>query len=235
MFLRKVYGDTAATKLFPILVGISAFGGIVSGTLHYGRMLREAGRQGVLPFATFWSRVGRFKTPYGPVLLKWVLAVFLILVAPAQDTVVFLIDLASYPALVFSLLIGCSVWILRRRREQLELPEHAYKAPNFAVLIYVLQSVALLIMPWVPPKDGSRGGDVDFFYAAYCIIAISLLLLCGLYYWVRIHALPQLLGYKLVEETVSLPGGVKTMVLKKVYKEQLGDQEEPLLQGEQEG
>ncbi|CAE6496194.1 unnamed protein product [Rhizoctonia solani] len=234
MFLRKIYGDTATTKLFPILVGISAFGGIVSGTLHYGRMLREAGRQGVLPFATFWSRVGQFKTPYGPVLLKWILAVFLILVAPAQDTVVFLIDLASYPALVFSLLIGCSVWILRRRRKQLGLPEHAYKAPNFAVLIYVLQSIALLIMPWVPPKDGSRGGDVDFFYAAYCIIAILLLLLCGLYYWVRIHALPQLLGYELVEETVSLPGGVKTMVLKKVYKEQLEDQEEPLLQGEQE-
>lgn len=35
IFLRKAYGDTIATKLFPILVGISAFGGIVSGTLHY--------------------------------------------------------------------------------------------------------------------------------------------------------------------------------------------------------
>jgi hypothetical protein len=63
-------------------------------------MLREAGRQGMLPFATFWSRIGRFKTPYGPVLLKWGLAVFLVIVTPAQDTVVFLIDLASYPALV---------------------------------------------------------------------------------------------------------------------------------------
>ncbi|CAE7077488.1 unnamed protein product [Rhizoctonia solani] len=219
IFLRKVYGDTTATKLFPILVGISAFGGIVSGTLHYGRMLREAGRQGVLPFATFWSRIGRFKTPYGPVLLKWVLAIFLIIAAPAQDTVVFLIDLASYPALVFSLLIGCGVWILRHRRQQLGLPEHAYRAPDSAIFVYVLQSIALLIMPWIPPKDGSKGGDVGFFYATYCIVAIMLLLLCGLYYWVRIYALPQLRGYELVEETISLPGGVKTMVLKKIYKE----------------
>ncbi|CAE6411097.1 unnamed protein product [Rhizoctonia solani] len=195
-------------------------------------MLREAGRQGVLPFATFWSRIGRFKTPYGPVLLKWGLAVLLIILAPAQDTVVFLIDLASYPALVFSLLIGCGVWILRRRRQQLGLPEHAYRAPDFMALIYVVQSIALLIMPWIPPKDGSKGGDVGFFYATYCVVAVLLLLLCGLYYWVRVHALPQLQGYELVEETISLPGGVRTIVLKKVAKGQLADQEEPLLQGE---
>jgi hypothetical protein len=30
LFFRKVYGDTAATKLFPIFIGISTFGGIVS-------------------------------------------------------------------------------------------------------------------------------------------------------------------------------------------------------------
>ena len=63
-------------------------------------MLREAGRQGVLPFATFWSRVGRFKTPYGPVLLKWTLSTLLVLATPASDTFAFLVDLASYPSLV---------------------------------------------------------------------------------------------------------------------------------------
>ncbi|CAE6410754.1 unnamed protein product [Rhizoctonia solani] len=232
MFLRKVYGDTVATKVFPLFIGISTFGGIVSVTLYYGRMLREAGRQGMLPFSTFWSRVGRFKTPYGPVLLKWALAVLLIIITPAKDTVVFLIDLASYPALVFSLLIGCGVWILRRRRQQLGLPEHTYRASNLVVLVYVLQSVALLIMPWIPPKDG---GDVGFFYATYCVVAVLLLLLCGLYYWIRFCALPEWLGYELVEEMVSFPGGVKVMALKKVYKENLEAQEEPLLRGERGG
>ncbi|QRW21326.1 amino acid permease [Rhizoctonia solani] len=233
IFLRKVYGDTVATKLFPILVGINAFGGIVAGTLQYGRMLREAGRQGTIPFAAFWSRVGRFKTPYGPALLKWAMAILLIVLAPAQDAVVFLIDLTSYPALVFSLLIGCGVWILRRRRERLGLPEHAYKAPNIAVVVYVVQSIALIIMPWIPPKGGSKGGDVGFFYAAYCIFAIIILLLSGFYYWVRLCALPQWFGYELVEETVPLPGGVKITALKKVYK-YMDDQQEPLLGGRTE-
>lgn len=30
LFFRKVYGDTTATKLFPIFIGINSFGGIVS-------------------------------------------------------------------------------------------------------------------------------------------------------------------------------------------------------------
>ncbi|ELU39282.1 amino acid transporter [Rhizoctonia solani AG-1 IA] len=234
IFLRKVYGDTVATKLFPIFIGISTFGGIVSVVRASIDTSLQSQQQGMLPFATFWSRIGRFKTPYGPVLLKWALAVFLIIVTPAHDTVVFLIDLASYPALVFSLLVGCGVWILRHRRERLGLPEHAYKAPDFVVAVYVLQSIALLIMPWyvvrllfnglilrvsfrIPPKGGSKGGD-----------------LCGFYYWVRFCALPQWLGYDLVEETISLPGGVKVMVLKKVYKESTESQEEPLLRGERD-
>jgi hypothetical protein len=28
----------------------------------------------------------------------------------------------------------------------------------------------------IPPKGGSHGGDVDFFYATYCVVAIAVLL-----------------------------------------------------------
>ncbi|KAJ1304375.1 hypothetical protein OPQ81_005527 [Rhizoctonia solani] len=93
-------------------------------------------------------------------------------------------------------------------------------------------SLALLIMPWIPPEGSSKGGNVGPFYASYCIIAFILFLLCGFYYWVRFCALPQWLGYKFIEETVSLPGGVKVMALKKVYMEQFGNEQESLLQRE---
>jgi len=232
LFIRKVYGDTAANVIFPVLIGISTFGGTVAMTLSYARMLREAGRQGVLPFATFWSRVGRFKTPYGPVLLKWTLSTLLVLATPANDTFAFLVDLASYPSLIFGLLTACGVWILRRRRFELGLPAHSYKAWNFVIFAYVVKSLALLVMPWIPPKSGSHGGDVDFFYATYCIVAIMILLFCGLYYWVWFKALPQWYGYEVVEETVSLPGGAKASVLTRRYKRLTEGEEGPLLQGE---
>ncbi|KAF8678303.1 Amino acid permease [Rhizoctonia solani] len=198
-------------------------------TLYYARMLREAGRQGVLPFATFWSRVGRFKTPYGPLLLKWALSVFLVVATPAGDTFAFLVDLSGYPGLVFALATSCGVWVLRDRRAKTGLPKHAYKAPNIVVLAYVVKSIALIIMPWIPPKGGSHGGDVDFFYATYCIVALAVMMLCVVYYWVWFRVLPEWYGYEIVEETVTLPGGVKAAVLSKHYK---GEQE-PLLRAEE--
>lgn len=234
MFFRKVYGNTAATKLFPIFIGISTFGGIVSMTLYYARMLREAGRQGVLPFATLWSRVGRFKTPYGPVVLKLALSSFLVLAVPAGDIFAFLVDLSGYPGLIFSLATSCGVWILRRRRVQMGLPAHAYRAPNIVVLAYALKSFALIVMPWIPPEGGSHGGDVDFFYATYCIVAIAVLLLCGIYYWIWFKALPKWCRYEIIEETVSLPGGVKASVLRRRYKGQTGSEEEPLLEAQRQ-
>ncbi|CAE6410770.1 unnamed protein product [Rhizoctonia solani] len=229
LFFRKVYGDTAATKIFPIFIGISSFGGIVSMTLYYARMLREAGRQGVLPFATFWSRVGRFKTPYGPLLLKWCLSAFLVIAVPAGDTFAFLVDLSGYPGLVFALATSCGVWVLRSRRAKMGLPDHAYKAPNIVVLAYVVKSIALIVMPWIPPEGGSHGGDVDFFYAMYCIVALGVMSICVVYYWVWFRVLPGWCGYEMIEETVTLPGGVKASVLRRCYK----DEREPLLHEQQ--
>ncbi|KAG9104372.1 hypothetical protein FRC06_003178 [Ceratobasidium sp. 370] len=74
-FLRKVYGDAIADKLFLIIIGMSTFGGVL-------------------------TVVSRFKTPYGPLALKWGLSVTLLLITPAKDTFSFLVDLASYPGLV---------------------------------------------------------------------------------------------------------------------------------------
>ncbi|KAG9126927.1 hypothetical protein FRC07_001391 [Ceratobasidium sp. 392] len=151
-FLRKVYGDAIADKLFLVIIGMSTFGGLIAVILLYARMIREAGRQGVLPYATFWSRVSRFKTPYGPILLKWGLSVSLLLITPAKDTFSFLVDLASYPGLVFALATACAVWILRRRRAEMGLPAHAYKAWNIVVIAYVVKSLTLLVLPWAMPR-----------------------------------------------------------------------------------
>ncbi|QRV75849.1 amino acid permease [Ceratobasidium sp. AG-Ba] len=231
-FLRKVYGDAVADKLFLFIIGMSTFGGSLAGTTSYARMLREVGRQGVLPFDTFWSKVSRFKTPYGPIMLKFGLSLMVLLITPANDAFSFLVDLASYPGMVFALATACGVWILRRRRREMGLPAHAYQVSNFVVGLYVMKALALLIMPWIPPKGGSNGGDVDFFYATYCIVGIGILLLCGLYYWTWFKVLPKWFGYDIIEETVLLPGGAKTSVLRKRYKGEEGTQEEPLLHGE---
>ncbi|KAG8728977.1 hypothetical protein FRC12_021360, partial [Ceratobasidium sp. 428] len=89
-FLRKVYGDAMADKLFLTIIGMSTFGGSIAGTMSYARMLREVGRQGILPFGTFWGQVSRFKTPYGPILLKFGLSLTILTLTPANDAFAFL-------------------------------------------------------------------------------------------------------------------------------------------------
>lgn len=64
------------------------------------RIIREVARQDLLPYPSFFASTKPFGTPLGPVALKAVLTVIVILAVPARDTFNFVLDLASYPNLV---------------------------------------------------------------------------------------------------------------------------------------
>lgn len=66
------------------------------------RVIREIARQGLLPYPEFFASTKPFGTPLGPILMKYVLTVTVILVVPAADAFSFLLDLFSYPNLVSS-------------------------------------------------------------------------------------------------------------------------------------
>ena len=70
-------------------------------TVGQARLLREVARQGLLPYPTFFASTRPFGTPLGPVALKYALTVLLISLLPARDAFNFLLDLASYPHLVY--------------------------------------------------------------------------------------------------------------------------------------
>lgn len=63
-------------------------------------MLREIARQGLLPFPSFFSSIKPFGTPFGPVALRSVFTVIVLLIVPAKDAFNFIMDLVSYPHLV---------------------------------------------------------------------------------------------------------------------------------------
>ena len=66
------------------------------------RVIREIARQGLLPYPEFFASTKPFGTPLGPILMKYVLTVTVILVVPAAYAFSFLLDLFSYPNLVSS-------------------------------------------------------------------------------------------------------------------------------------
>lgn len=84
LFFTAVFGEQAAKGL-NILVILSAFGNLVTVLIGQSRLIREIGRQGVLPYPKFWVTTKPFGTPIGPYLLKWVMTVLMIVAPPAGD------------------------------------------------------------------------------------------------------------------------------------------------------
>ncbi|KAH9043460.1 amino acid transporter [Lactarius hengduanensis] len=226
LFFEHVFGGHWASKILPVLVAFSCVGNIIAVTVGKARVLREVARQGLLPYATFFASTRPFGTPLGPVALKYALTVLVISVLPARDAFNFTVDLASYPAMVFQAATAIGLWKLRTRRAKEGLPKSPFQVWNIVVVLWLLNCVFLLVMPWVPPEDGHA--DVSFWYATYLVVSIGLLLLCALYYYVWIILMPKIGGYYIVEEVVELGGGALTSRLARKYRAR-SPEERPLL------
>ncbi|KAG2126693.1 amino acid/polyamine transporter I [Suillus cothurnatus] len=228
LFFQHVFGEGFAAKSLPIMVALSCFGNITVGQT---RVLREIARQGLLPYPRFFASTKPFGTPLAPVCLKYLLTVLVIVGLPAGDAFNFLLDLASYPNLVFGAATAVGLWVLRRRRRLAGLAPSKYRARNIYVFLSLFSAIFLLIMPWVPPEPGH--GDVSFWYATYCVVGLGILVLCGFYYWLWIVVLPRLGGYTVVEEVERLEDGALTARLTRKYHFSVSDtdngEQQPLI------
>ncbi|KAH7101991.1 amino acid transporter [Auriculariales sp. MPI-PUGE-AT-0066] len=217
VFFRKVFGDGVAGKAFPTLIACGSIGIWLASTSLFERprALREIARQGLLPFSAFFASVRPFGTPLAPLVLKFVITAFIVIIAPAGDAANLLWDLSSYPYLMFDVALAVGVWVLRSRRDKEGLPAAGTPARDAVVVLFLLHAVFMLVMPWVPPAEGRS--DVSIWYATYCVVGLGILALCGLYYYVWIILLPRWGGYEIVEEVQELEGGEKLRKLVRRY------------------
>jgi amino acid transporter len=85
VFFTTVFGRGGAETALNVLILLSAFGNLLAVLIGQSRMIREIGRQGVLPFTPFWVSTKPFGTPLGPYLLKWAMTFVMIVAPPAGD------------------------------------------------------------------------------------------------------------------------------------------------------
>lgn len=84
VFFTAVFGERGS-KALNVLVLLSAFGNLLAVLIGQSRLIREIGRQGVLPWTQFWVSTRPFGTPIGPYLLKWAVTFIMIVGPPAGD------------------------------------------------------------------------------------------------------------------------------------------------------
>ncbi|UJO14374.1 High-affinity methionine permease [Fulvia fulva] len=221
LLFTKVFGNHGAVRGLNFLIALSSFGNLIAVLLGTSRMIRECGRQGVLPWPKFWASTKPFGTPAGPYFIKWFLTIVIILAVPAGDAFSFITDLQVYPSSVFSLLMGIGIHILRHNRKRLGLPRPSFKAWNVVLIFNIAVQLYLIIMPWYTPTEGATGGDVSFWYATYVVTGIGILLICGAYYVGYIVVLPRVKNYKLRQELIELGDGAQTHVLRKIAVSQV--------------
>ncbi|KAK3682825.1 amino acid permease-domain-containing protein [Podospora appendiculata] len=223
LFFTRVFGDGGAVRGLNFLIALSSFGNLVAVLLGSSRLIRECGRQGVLPFPRFWASTRPFGTPLGPYALKYVLTVIMILAPPAGDAFNFISDLQVYPSAAFQLIMGVGLYLVRFRRKRLGLPRPEFKAWDVVVVFNILINIYLVVMPWYPPAGGIYAGDVSFWYATYVVAGIGLLVGCGVYYYVWVQLLPRLRGYRIRQEVLRLDDGANSHKLVKVPVAQLAE------------
>lgn len=223
LFFQAVFGTSKATKALSALIAISAFGNILSTAIGTSRVIRECGRQGVLPWPSLWSSTKPFNTPLVPLLVKWVLTVIVIIAPPAGDAFNFIVDLQSYPGGIFLFLLTFGLFLVRRARKKANAPPSEFRAWTFVLVFSLAVNVYLLILPWVPPQGGIYAGDVSFFYATYCIVGLAIIAVSALAYLFWIQVLPKLGGYELRQVVEHLSDGAQNLKTIKVPKDEVDE------------
>ncbi|KAJ5671241.1 hypothetical protein N7507_000368 [Penicillium longicatenatum] len=221
IFFEKVFGTGGAASALNFLICLSAFGNLISVLIGQSRMLRECGRQGVLPWTKFWTSTKPFGTPLGPYALKWALTIVMILAPPAGDAFNFIVDLAIYPSNLFIFVLTIGLLITRHRRKRLNLEPAEFRSWNVAVGFSLLSNTFMLAMPWYPPSTGANGGDVSFWYATYCVTGLAIIGFCVVYYYIWVWLLPKWRKYELRQTIINGENGITAHCLIRIPLEEI--------------
>ncbi|CAO3693698.1 unnamed protein product [Umbelopsis ramanniana] len=174
-FFTKVFGGGFASRVLPVLVGLSAVGCSASLTFSGGRLILETARDGLLPFGHTIGYVNpKFKSPINAMVLQYILVVIYLVATPGA-VYQFIIAFASWPAYIFFLLIGIGVLILRQREPTLTRP---YKAYYSFVVIFIIFSIYEILFVFVPvPSE-------DYpYWSPYAASIAAMLASVGLWYY----------------------------------------------------
>ncbi|KAL7619803.1 hypothetical protein AAE478_010348 [Parahypoxylon ruwenzoriense] len=197
LFFVTVFGKGGAEQALNVLVLLSAFANLLAVLIGQSRVIREIGRQGVLPFTKFWVSTKPFGTPFGPYFLKWLMTFIMIVAPPAGDAFQFIISVGTYPDGIFKLALASGVYIVRYRHKRLGRAAPDFKTWDVVLIFFILLQVYIIATPWIPPKGGPYAGEVSFWYATYCVVGIGVIIVCAIYYVFWMYLLPKWKRYKI--------------------------------------
>lgn len=200
-FFDIVFGGQAK-KAASVFVGLSAVGNVMSVIFSQGRIIQQLGREGVLPFSSFFATSRPFDSPLVGLFQHFIVCLVTILAPPPGDAYNFILNLISYPMNVVNFVVsGGLLWIYWKRRQGKVEWNPPIKAGVFVTAFFTLSNLYLIIAPYVPPTGGQSVYN-SLPYWIHCVVTWGIFAFGALYWLTWAYILPRFGGYQLVDVEV---------------------------------
>ncbi|KIY53750.1 APC amino acid permease [Fistulina hepatica ATCC 64428] len=216
LYFRNLFGATFE-KALSAFISLSTLGNLLAGQFVQGRVIQELGREGVLPFSEFFASNEPFGAPFNGLFTQWFVSCTFILAPPPGDAYLFIISLSSYSYAIINTLVSVGLlllylpsWLSAGREWK-----PPYHAPKLVILLFFLSNIFLIVVPWIPPTNGTQVYE-HLPYFLHALVALSVSLLGATYWYVRCVWLPRRGGYTLQREWVHQDDGTARQQFRRV-------------------
>lgn len=161
-------------------------------------VIQELGREGVLPYASFFASNRPFNAPLAGLFTQYIVSCIFMLAPPPGDAYLFMISrkfshvfcscscpsdawltVSSYSLALINTLVSAGLLLLYTKAYQEWDWDPPFRAPKLIVWLFFLSNIFLVVIPLIPPVPGSKVYD----YLPYWVSGI-----------INLTAYPQMTG-----------------------------------------
>ncbi|KAF9558568.1 APC amino acid permease [Agrocybe pediades] len=214
LYFRNLFGPTTE-KTLSAFIALSTLGNLLSGQFSQGRVIQELGREGVMPYSSFFASNKPFNAPLAGLFSQYLISCTFLLAVPPGDAYLFLISLSSYSLSLINALVSFGLLLLYSSRYTAWNWSPPFQAPKLIVLLFFLSNLFLVTVPFFPPVAGSRTYDkLPYWAHSAGGLVLALFGLTYWYFWSK--WLPEKRGYRLQRRWVLQEDGVSRYAFHKV-------------------
>ncbi|KAH8115936.1 amino acid transporter [Phellopilus nigrolimitatus] len=216
LFFRNLFGPQTE-RIVSMIIALSVFGNMMAVQFTQGRVIQELGREGILPYSSWFASNKPYNAPFAGMFAQWVVCVITATVPPPGDAFTFILQLSSYPLVLTNIAISAGLLFLHTRRARARGWTWAppFRAWGAATAAFLVANIFLAVVPLVPPAPGSAV-YAHLPYYLHVVVSLGIAVLGAVYWYVWCVYLPRKKGYALVREFVIQEDGVSRNVFMKV-------------------
>ncbi|KAF9446624.1 APC amino acid permease [Macrolepiota fuliginosa MF-IS2] len=214
LYFRNLYGPTTERALSGF-IALSTLGNLLAGQFAQGRVIQELGREGTLPYSSFFASNKPFNAPLPGLFLQYTISTTFLLATPPGDAYIFLISLSSYCSTIINALVALGLLLLHTRAYQAAWKwDPPFRTPKIVVILFFLSNIFLIVVPFMPPAQGSKTYE-RLPYWSHSITAFAVSIIGVTYWYIWGTWLPRKRGYTLRRVEALQEDGVSHWIFQK--------------------